>query len=109
VRTLLGILLLAGSLWGGWQFGKQRALQAEIDVATTSRSRTSDADGSDVVRAAEAWTRYREAVRLGVKCEGDVGPHPIAAAAALAVFAWYVLGAGIGLRGDRTLVGEAVG
>jgi hypothetical protein len=91
VRTALGILLLAASLYAGWQFGKQRA-DHERAQAKTLAAKT---DGSEVVAAAEAWKRYREAIRLGLKCEGDIGPHPIAAAAAMLVAAWYVLRAGI--------------
>lgn len=100
MRTLLGILLMAASLYGGWFLGKQRADRAEQIAAAESRSLTAEADGSDVVRAAEAWKRYREGVRLGILCEGDVGPHPIVVTAMLGVIAWYVLRAGITRSGE---------
>lgn len=101
MRTALGILLLAASLYAGWQFGKQRADHERSQAAAQAKTLAAKTDGSEVVAAAEAWKRYREAIRLGLKCEGDIGPHPIAAAAAMLVAAWYVLRAGIMRERER--------
>ena len=98
MRTVCGVLLLAASLYGGWQLGKQRADRAAAVAAAEARASSKSDDGGDVVAAAEAWKRYREAVRRGITCEGDVGPHPAVVAAALAVVAWYVLGSGLDRR-----------
>lgn len=104
MRTALGILLLAASLYAGWQFGKQRADHERAQAAAQAKTLAAQTDGSEVVAAAEAWKRYREAIRLGLKCEGDIGPHPIVAAAAMLVAAWYVLRAGILRERERAAV-----
>lgn len=109
VRTLLGTLLLAASLYAGWHFGKQRADHEQSQAAAQAKALAARTDGSEVVAAAEAWKLYREAVRLGLKCEGDIGPHPIVAAAALLVAAWYVLRAGILRERERAAVFAANG
>lgn len=98
MRTVCGVLLLAASLYGGWYLGKQRIENNESIAKAEARSAAKRTGESDVVAAAEAWKRYREAVRLGVACEGDVGPHPVVVAAALAVVAWYVLRGGLDRR-----------
>lgn len=98
MRTVCGVLLLAASLYGGWHLGKQRAERATALAAAEARANAQRDDGSEVVAAAEAWKRYREAVRRGISCEGDVGPHPAVVAAALAVTAWYVLRGGLDRR-----------
>lgn len=98
MRTICGVLLLAASLYGGWQLGKQRAERAEALAAAEVRAASRRTDGSEIVAAAEAWKRYREAVRLGLACEGDVGPHPAVFAAAMSVFAWYTLSGSLNRR-----------
>jgi len=98
MRTVCGILLLAASLYGGWQLGKQRAERATALAKAEARAASQQDDGSEVVAAAEAWKRYRETVRRGITCEGDVGPHPAVVAAALGVVAWYVLRGGLDRR-----------
>jgi hypothetical protein len=89
MRIVCGVLLLAASLYGGWHLGRQRIERNSAQAA---------AQRNDVVAAAEAWKRYRETVRRGITCEGDVGPHPAVVAAALGVVAWYVLRSGLDRR-----------